>query len=57
LLLNFPGGATNELVDEHIAACDVEFLSHDSEAAIGGNEVNRCNALVGFDDPQQLLQK
>jgi hypothetical protein len=57
LLLNFSGVTANDLVDELIAACDVEFLGHDPKAAIGGNEVNCRNSLVGFDDPQQLLEE
>jgi len=57
LFLDFKVFMTEQLLDEVIAATDSEFLCHDAQPAVGGDEVCDRNTLIALDRQEELLKK
>lgn len=57
LLANFIARSADDLCDEVAASLEFELLDHDPQPAIGGDEVDRLYALIGFDREQQVLEE
>lgn len=49
LLFNFSRVAADDLLDEVAAAAKAQFLGHDTESAVRGNEVDVFNAGIAFE--------
>ena len=57
LLLNFFGRRTDDLRDEIVASAESEFLGHDAQATVRGDEVDGLNASVGFEGQKKVFEK
>jgi len=57
LLLNFRRGRADELTYEVGASGEAEFLRHNAERAVGGDEVHGLDAAVTLDGEQEVLQE
>ena len=54
VLLELGAGCAEELFGEVVAAAQVQLFGEDAEGAVGGYEVDLCDALVGGEGAQDL---
>jgi hypothetical protein len=54
VLLEFGAGSAEEFFGEVVAAAQVEFFGEDAERAVGGDEVDLCDAVVGGEGTEDL---
>ena len=54
VLLEFGAGSAEEFFGEVVAAAQVELFGEDAEGAVGGDEVDLSDALVGGKSAEDL---
>src|SRR5664279_1542439 len=57
LLADFLRSSPQQLVDQLVAAGYLKLFGHNSQAAVGENKIDRCDALVAVKRVQQVLGK
>lgn len=57
LLLDFGGRFAEQSINQLVAAFDSDFLGHDAQSALGGDEIDGLDPLVAFDHLQELTQE
>src|SRR5439155_24142863 len=57
LARGFAGSVSQDLRDKVAATAEAEFLRHNTQGAVGGNEVHGLDALIAFYREQELPQK